>query len=280
MLIQLLRLRGFVQLTYTISRAYTASFIATSVSSHVRLYRQIPQLSFSRQQQTRGRSKRKILSLDLPYKIQQFFFMFRGFTTKKRRRWDTSLTSYYKLRTYSNSCSSLSVQYFAVPKIGLVCAAGRSRFTVFFLARLQKSRLLPCLLNVVYSRALLLQNLVSGYECGRVFPAGVEPGSPSRDADIWLSSRLSRSAETRRWYGWLRIAFPRARLFRAPAWCTSGGGGTRETRGTVAESLRRSIGWVRTRFGEGGGQLDRRRARRVLNLCARESRARTGRFQR
>ena len=25
-------------------------------------------------------------------------------------------------------------------------------------------------------------NLVSGYECGRVFPAGVGPGSPSRDA--------------------------------------------------------------------------------------------------
>ena len=42
----------------------------------------------------------------------------------------------------------------------------------------------------------------------------------------------------------------------------------------------RSIGWVRTRFYEGGGQLDRRRARRVLNHCARESKARTGRFLR
>ena len=42
----------------------------------------------------------------------------------------------------------------------------------------------------------------------------------------------------------------------------------------------RSIGKVRTRFGEGGGQLDRRRARRVLNPCARESKARTVRFLR
>ena len=36
------------------------------------------------------------------------------------------------------------------------------------------------------------------------------------------------------------------------------GGGTREAGSTVAESLVvLSIGWVRTRFGEGGGQLDR-----------------------
>ena len=40
------------------------------------------------------------------------------------------------------------------------------------------------------------------------------------------------------------------------------------------------IGWVRTRFGEGGGQLDRQRARGVLRPCARESKARTGRFLR
>ena len=31
---------------------------------------------------------------------------------------------------------------------------------------------------------LSLRNLVSGYECGRVFPAGVGPGSPSREAAI------------------------------------------------------------------------------------------------
>ena len=72
-------------------------------------------------------------------------------------------------------------------------------------------------------RALSFQNLVSGYECGRVFPAGVGPGSPSTDAANWLSSRLSRAVETRRWYGWLRMVFPGARLFRAPIWCTSGG---------------------------------------------------------
>ena len=34
------------------------------------------------------------------------------------------------------------------------------------------------------------------------------------------------------------------------------------------------------RFGEVGGQLNRRRARGVLNPCARESKARTGRFLR
>ena len=86
-------------------------------------------------------------------------------------------------------------------------------------------------------RALSLRNLVSGFECGMVFPAGVGPGSPSRDAANWLSSRFSRSAETRRRYGWLRMVFPGARLLRAPIWCPSGGGGTREAGSTVAESL-------------------------------------------
>ena len=52
------------------------------------------------------------------------------------------------------------------------------------------------------------------YECGRVFPAGVGPGSPSRDSVNWLSMRFSRSVETRRQYGWLRIVFPGARLFK------------------------------------------------------------------
>ena len=33
----------------------------------------------------------------------------------------------------------------------------------------------------------------------------------------------------------------------------------------------RSIGWISTRFGETGEQLDGRRARGVLNPCARES---------
>ena len=74
------------------------------------------------------------------------------------------------------------------------------------------------------SRALSLRNLISGYECGRVFPAGVGPGSPSRDAVNWLPSRFSLSVETRRRFGWLRmIVFPGAHLFRAPIWCPSGG---------------------------------------------------------
>ena len=45
---------------------------------------------------------------------------------------------------------------------------------------------------------------VLGYDGGRVFPAGGGPGSPSRDAANWLSSRFSRSVETRRRYCWLR----------------------------------------------------------------------------
>ena len=35
----------------------------------------------------------------------------------------------------------------------------------------------------------------------------------------------------------------------------------------------RSIGWVPNRFGEGGEQVDCRRARGVLNPCVRESNA-------
>ena len=72
--------------------------------------------------------------------------------------------------------------------------------------------------------ALSLRNLVSGYECGRVFPAGVGPGSPSRDAVNWLPSRFSLSVETRRRFSWLRMmVFPGAHLFRASIWCPSGG---------------------------------------------------------
>ena len=65
-------------------------------------------------------------------------------------------------------------------------------------------------LPVYNTRALSLRNLVSGYECGRVFPAGVGLGSPSRDATNWLSSRFSLSVESRRRYGWLRMVFPGA----------------------------------------------------------------------
>ena len=50
-----------------------------------------------------------------------------------------------------------------------------------------------CVMNggTQFNCALSLRNPVSGYECGRVFPAGVGPGSPSRDAANWLFSRLS-----------------------------------------------------------------------------------------
>ena len=60
---------------------------------------------------------------------------------------------------------------------------------------------------------LYLRNMVLGYECGRVFPAAVGSGSPSRDTANWMSSRFSRTVETRRRYGWLRIVFPRCAPF-------------------------------------------------------------------
>ena len=50
----------------------------------------------------------------------------------------------------------------------------------------------------------------------------------------------------------------------------------REAGALSQRAWQRSVGWVRPRFVEGGGQLDRRRTRRVLNPCVRESKARTG----
>ena len=87
------------------------------------------------------------------------------------------------------------------------------------------------------------------------------------------------------------VVFTRCASFRAPIWYLSGGGGTREAGGTVTESLvghrstrtrtvARSIGRVSTRFGGCGEQLGCRRVRRVLNHCARESKAQPGRFLR
>ena len=77
------------------------------------------------------------------------------------------------------------------------------------------------------------------------------------------------------------MVFPGARLLRALIWCPSRGVAVRERQGALSRrAWWRSNGWVRTRFGEGGGQLDRRRARGVLNPCARESKPRTGRFLR
>ena len=72
------------------------------------------------------------------------------------------------------------------------------------------------------TRALSLRDLVSGYECGTVFPAGVGPDSSSSDAANWLPSRFGLSIETRRRYGWLRMVLPGVRLIRAPIWCPSG----------------------------------------------------------
>ena len=88
----------------------------------------------------------------------------------------------------------------------------------------------------VSSRARSLRNLlVSGNECGRVFPAGVGPGSPSRDAANWLPSRFSLSVETRRRYGWLRMmVFPGARLFPSPNLVPFGRVAARERQGALS----------------------------------------------
>ena len=86
------------------------------------------------------------------------------------------------------------------------------------------------------SRARSLRNLlVSGNECGRVFPAGVGPGSPSSDAANWLPSRFSLSVETRRRYGWLRMmVFPGARLFPSPNLVPFGRVAARERQGALS----------------------------------------------
>ena len=86
------------------------------------------------------------------------------------------------------------------------------------------------------SRARSLRNLlVSGNECGRVFPAGVGPGSPSRDAANWLPSRFSLSVETRRRCGWLRMmVFPGARLFPSPNLGPFGRVAARERQGALS----------------------------------------------
>ena len=95
-----------------------------------------------------------------------------------------------------------------------------------------------CCFNAVSSpsRARSLRNLlVSGNECGRVFPAGVGPGSPSRNAANWLPSRFSLSVETRRRYGWLRMmVFPGARLFPSPNLVPFGRVAARERQGALS----------------------------------------------
>ena len=94
----------------------------------------------------------------------------------------------------------------------------------------------------------------------------------------YLCDSVDRSVEARRRYDWLRMMFSGVRLFRAPIWCPSGGWRHARGREHCRGEPDSSLGWVRTRFGEGGGQFDRRRARGGLNPCARESKARTGRF--
>ena len=90
----------------------------------------------------------------------------------------------------------------------------------------------------IHPRAISLRNLVSGYEYGMVFPAGVGPGLPSRVAANWLPSRFSLPVETRRLYGWLKDGVPRCAPLLSSNLVPFGRcGGTREAGGTVGESL-------------------------------------------
>ena len=41
--------------------------------------------------------------------------------------------------------------------------------------------------------------------------------------DDYSCATLFHTIQTRRRYGWLRMAFPGVRLFRTPIWCPSGG---------------------------------------------------------
>ena len=100
-----------------------------------------------------------------------------------------------------------------------------------------RDRVVGLLDTVSYARSLR-NLLVSGNECGRVFPAGVGPGSPSRDAANWLSSRFSLSVETRRRYGWLRMmVFPGARLFPSPNLVPFGRVAARERQGALSRRV-------------------------------------------
>ena len=86
--------------------------------------------------------------------------------------------------------------------------------------------------SVQYSGGLLpdIILLTQGF-----FPAGVGPGSPSRDAANWLPSRFSLSVETRRRYGWLRMmVFSGARLFPSPNLGPFGRVAARERQGALS----------------------------------------------
>ena len=117
-------------------------------------------------------------------------------------------------------------------------------------------------------------------------PGGCEAGFTLKRRSQLVAFAIqsfSRSVETWRRYGWLRMVFPSQ--VRASSELHFGalreGGGTREVESTVAESLV-------TLYRVGTHQIRRRRraARsstsqgRAENPCARESKARTGRFLR
>ena len=89
--------------------------------------------------------------------------------------------------------------------------------------------------------------------------------------------RRESADRSRRRYGWLRMVFSGARLFRAPICRPSGGGDTREAGSTVAESM---LALDRVGTHQGRRALRSSTSQGSLNPCARELKARTRRFLR
>ena len=85
-----------------------------------------------------------------------------------------------------------------------------------------------------------------------------------------LCSQLSRSVETRWRYGWLRMVFRGACLFRDPIWRPLGGGGTRQAERTIAESL--------AALYRVGADYIPRGWREAQSSTSQEPKAQTGRF--
>ena len=126
-------------------------------------------------------------------------------------------------------------------------------------------------------RTLCLRNLILGHESGRVFAAGAGLDSPSRKEANCFFLRFNQSDDTRRWFDCVGMVFIQCGSSELQLGALRDVVALeRKPGGTIAESLagRRSkrksivacsIGGVSIRFPEGGGPLDRRRARAVLN---------------
>ena len=135
--------------------------------------------------------------------------VYRG--TRKDKRKNSSLTAQLKLpfnsRSLMNSSGGNSVRVIPL-------RTGSSTPPWFFFLPPHSSLqhtihpVMCCSLSLTADgpSPLPLKHVFRVYECRRIFPAGVGPDSPSRDAT--LSTQFSRSIQTRRRFGWLRIWCP------------------------------------------------------------------------